>query len=135
MKSLLFAVAITILLSLSSCCSYVPHTITQTDTLIIYQDPELDTLTLIKTDTVWTASNPKYFVRIDTVKKKVYIDRYKDTLYVPYIDTVQLWAPAPKDNSIFAFLDNITIVQTIKLFVILFICLIIIFVWKSFKGI
>lgn len=129
--ALVIAIILIILLN-DGCCSYVPSTITQTDTLVIYQDPELDTLTLIRTDTVWTATNPKYFVRIDTVKKKVYIDRFKDTLYIPYLDTITIYKPTPKEPG---FLDGITLLIIIKIFVVMFITMICIFIYKQLKGI
>ncbi len=71
-------------------CASAPETIIRTNTLTVVRPGTQDTLTIVRHDTVWTATNPRYVVRIDTVKQRVYVWRNADTVKVPYPDTVKI---------------------------------------------
>ncbi len=85
MKSLILAILATLLIG----CSSSEQTIVRIDTLRYVLPGRQDTLTIVKTDTIWSASNPRYVVRIDTVKQRVFIYAKAETLKIAYIDTVK----------------------------------------------
>ncbi len=85
MKSLILAILATLLIG----CSSSEQTITRIDTLRYVLPGRQDTLTIVKTDTIWSASNPRYIVKIDTLRQRVYIYAKAETLKIAYIDTVK----------------------------------------------
>lgn len=99
----IFAVTTTIALMCNGCCS-TPETIIRTDTLTVYQQGSTDTLTMFRTDTVWSAENQKYIVRVDTLIKKVTVWRKPDTVRVAYRDTVTIYKESEGD-----FFDGVTL--------------------------
>ncbi len=76
MKLLTCAILATFLIG----CSSSEQTIVRIDTLRFVTPGRQDTLTIVKTDTIWSASNPRYLVRIDTVHQRVYIYAKPETL-------------------------------------------------------
>lgn len=121
-------IAIILITLLDGCsCPVTKEPVVRIDTLRIYQPETKDTLLLIKKDTVWLASNSNYFIRIDTVKKKVYVDRYKDTLYVPYLDTVIIYQTVQSKD----FFDGITLAQILKGGFILLVIVTVVFVARQ----
>lgn len=115
------------LLMMIGCCPE-PVMQVQIDTLRIYQPETNDTLLLIQNDTVWTAGNDRYFVRVDTLLKKIYIKEKADTMKVPYPDSVFVYRNKDEEKS---FFDGLTLKQIL----IWITCLGVIgFLYRMFTG-
>lgn len=76
------------------CCS-TPQTIInkRVDTLYVPILGTLDTVLITRTDSVWAGESVRYIVKVDTLIKRVYINRKADTVtvYHAYPDTVQVF--------------------------------------------
>jgi len=90
-------------LFLVGCCppELSKEPIVRIDTLRIYQPETNDTLILVQNDTIWTAEDPRYFIRIDTVLKKIFIKGKADTIRVPYLDTVVVYTEKKAEPGFF----------------------------------
>ena len=93
-NQLLLAFAIALMIYyFAGCCS--PETIIKDriDTLYVPVGGEQDTVLINRVDTVWQGETVKYIVRVDTLLRKVFVNRKPDTVRVPYEwrDTVQVY--------------------------------------------
>ncbi len=97
MKPLLLILALLI----AGCCSPEMIIRDRVDTLYIPIGGDTNTVYLTKYDTVWQGETVKYLVRVDTLFKKVFIERKPDTIKVPYEwkDTVQVVGVKPDEGS------------------------------------
>jgi hypothetical protein len=102
------AVTFMIALMCSGCCPDISkEPSVRIDTLTVYKEGQHDTLAIVRTDTVWSAENNRYIVRIDTVFKRITVYRKPDTLRIPYPDTVIVY----RETKSTSFLDGITLKQ------------------------
>ena len=88
-------------LMLVGCCPETQTIITdRTDTLYVPVYADSDTVTLTRIDSVWAGETVKYIVRVDTLIKRVYINRKADTITVFHTirDTVQIVKEVKSDN-------------------------------------
>ena len=83
----------------AGCCTVQERIITRTDTLTVFRPAEFDTVTITNYDTVWQGETVKYLVRVDTLFKKVFINRKPEKILVPYLDSIAIYQQLPDEPS------------------------------------
>ena len=112
------------MLILVGCCPE-SHTIIRdrVDTLYVPIYADSDTVLIFRADSAWTGESIKYIVKVDTLIKRVYINRKADTITVFHTirDTVQIVKEVKSDN--YSFMDyiyGIGALLILALFIVLF---------------
>ena len=122
MKKIIFVLFVCGVL-FSSCTTEKIVIEVRTDTLYVYQLGQTDTVSIFRTDTVWSGENVKYVLRIDTLFRKVFVYRKADTLKIAYPDTVRIYQKEEK-----GFFSKLETVLYLTLAIIL-----LGFLWRMFK--
>ena len=112
------------MLILIGCCPESQTIITdRTDTLYVPVYADSDTVTLTRIDSVWAGETVKYIIRVDTLIKRVYINRKADTITVFHTirDTVQVIKEVKSDNySLMDYLKFILVIMVVGFIITLF---------------
>ncbi len=86
-------------LLLAGCGTTEKIVVTRTDTLTVFRPAELDTVTIVNYDTVWAGETVKYLIKVDTLVKKVFINRKPEKILIPYLDSISIYQQKPDEPS------------------------------------